>query len=294
MSQVVSFEDYVPSPRYDGIAWTQARIEESVSSTGPWTAIETITLSPVDADPSLPATRNLTTELATDAPDLWYRIVFLDADGDSLAPSDPVQNSGISEPDTDSFITRGELQIMLGYDLEDDKADIAVHAACDAIRQTVGQSLNFVEDDVAVLDSDGMDTLLLPELPVYSVTSLVGPGGSALTEGTNFVLDTEAGLLQTKSLTSKFLKGRQIYTVTYSHGYVQDSSAAGLPSGVLEWPYSLKLLALQLASRIYDQGIVSSESVGGVSMSYAAPEAIVLTDRERSLLEKAVGVGRRR
>lgn len=148
--------------------------------------------------------------------------------------------------------------------------------------------------DVVALDSEGTDTLLLPEMPVYSVASVVGPGSYALVLGTDYVLDKESGTLRTKTLTSRFLKGRQIYTVTYTHGYVSDDSVPGLPSDVIEWPSALRMVTLQLASRIYDQGIVSSESVGGVSMSYATAEAPVLTDRERSLLEKSVGVGRRR
>ncbi len=104
-----------------------------------------------------------------------------------------------------------------------------------------------------------------------------GPIGTPLTLGTQYVFDKEMGALRTKSEELNFLKGRQIYSVTYSHGYV--SNNASLP-GVLVWPSSLRLVALQLASRIYAQGQVSSESVGGVSMSYSAPEGGLLTDRE--------------
>ena len=57
-----------------------------------WTTLETITLSPVDADPTDPAIRNFTTELASDTVGLWYRIVFGDADGDLLLPTVPIQN----------------------------------------------------------------------------------------------------------------------------------------------------------------------------------------------------------
>jgi hypothetical protein len=94
---VVTLEDYRPSPRFDSLPWTQARIEEGTTSTGPWTALETINLSPVDSDPSNPAYRNFTTQLGT-APDLWYRVVFLDATGDLGLPTFGVQNSSVSRP----------------------------------------------------------------------------------------------------------------------------------------------------------------------------------------------------
>jgi hypothetical protein len=91
MAVVVSLEDFRPSPRYDSLPWTQARIEEGTASVGPWVVLETQNLSPVDADPVNPAYRNFTTQLGTDV-ELWYRIVFLDASGDVGLPTIPIQN----------------------------------------------------------------------------------------------------------------------------------------------------------------------------------------------------------
>jgi hypothetical protein len=95
MSQVITFENYVPTPRYDATPWTQAVIQEALTADAAnddWTTIETITLSPVDADPENPQSRDFTTENASDTPELWYRIIFSDADGDELLPTVPVQN----------------------------------------------------------------------------------------------------------------------------------------------------------------------------------------------------------
>ena len=95
MAQVITFENYTPTPRYDSIAWTEARIYEAATADAldaDWTLIDTIALSPVDADPSDPASRDLTTELASDTDELWYRIVFADSTGDTLTPTVPVQN----------------------------------------------------------------------------------------------------------------------------------------------------------------------------------------------------------
>lgn len=84
---VVTFVDYIPAPRFDEKPWTAARIEAADALAGPWTAIETIALDPVDTDPSDPQPRSFTTEGATD--ETWFRIVFVDADGDE-SPTDPI------------------------------------------------------------------------------------------------------------------------------------------------------------------------------------------------------------
>lgn len=95
MTVVVTFENVTPVARYDALAWTEARIEEATTATGTYAEIETIDLATLpgglDADPSDPATRNFTTELGT-ADGLWYQIIFVDADGDESAPTDPIQN----------------------------------------------------------------------------------------------------------------------------------------------------------------------------------------------------------
>ncbi len=93
MTQVISFEDYQPSDRFDSVPWTAAEIYEGDTISGPWTLIDTIALSPVDADPSQPAIRNLTTSNATEADDLWYQIVFVDGSGNVGQPTFPVQNT---------------------------------------------------------------------------------------------------------------------------------------------------------------------------------------------------------
>lgn len=92
MAYVVTFQGYRPPPRYDDLAWTEARIDEAAAADGPWVELETITFDPVDADPTDPATRNLSTELGT-ALNQWYRIVFLDASGDQAQPTTAVQNT---------------------------------------------------------------------------------------------------------------------------------------------------------------------------------------------------------
>lgn len=95
MSQVITFENYEPTPRYDSLPWVEVLIQEAATADAAnidWTTIDTIALSPLDADPENPAIRNFTTENASDTDALWYRLIFRDADGDELLPTVPVQN----------------------------------------------------------------------------------------------------------------------------------------------------------------------------------------------------------
>lgn len=71
--------------------WISARIEGATTIGGSMTAIETVTLSPVDADPLAPAARTLTTDLAPFA-EGYLRVVFIDAGLQESPPSEPVQS----------------------------------------------------------------------------------------------------------------------------------------------------------------------------------------------------------
>lgn len=95
MSEVVTFSGFTPPPRYDNLPWTEVRIEESIAEGGPWTQIDTVALSPLDADPSMPAERAFTTELGT-ALDYWYRVIFADLSGDISQPTSPLQNTAVA------------------------------------------------------------------------------------------------------------------------------------------------------------------------------------------------------
>lgn len=78
MTNVVTLENLVPQRRYDGQPWTVAKIEEAPSAGGTFSLIDTITLSPVDATPAAPVTRNFTTPNAV-LPAGWYRVRWEDA-----------------------------------------------------------------------------------------------------------------------------------------------------------------------------------------------------------------------
>jgi hypothetical protein len=88
MAYVVTLEGFTPPPRTDE-AWTQARIEEAAPGSDDYATLETVALTPLDADPENPQSRDFTTELAQ-YPNGSYRVVFVDASGDESRPSEPV------------------------------------------------------------------------------------------------------------------------------------------------------------------------------------------------------------
>lgn len=91
MAVIVSFDDFVPAARFDSIPWEDAEIWEAATATGTYTLIDTIALSPVDADPADPAARDFSTNNGT-ADDQWYKVRFVDGNGDVSEYTEPIQN----------------------------------------------------------------------------------------------------------------------------------------------------------------------------------------------------------
>jgi hypothetical protein len=91
MGIIVSFEDFTPAARYDSIAWETVEIEEAATEDGSYSLIDTLTLSPVDADPTNPASRDFSTANGT-ADDQWYRVRFVDGDGNTSEYTEPIKN----------------------------------------------------------------------------------------------------------------------------------------------------------------------------------------------------------
>lgn len=136
MSQVITLADYVPAARFDGIPWTQAKIEEGIDITGPFVELETVAISPVDIDPAHPSARSFTTALASETEDLWYRIVFLDAIGNDTLPTAPIQNGG-AEP----YATVDELAGLLKVNANTRRAALqrCLDAAAYEIDEEIGR-----------------------------------------------------------------------------------------------------------------------------------------------------------
>jgi len=92
MPYTVSFIDFTPPERFDGVPWTTILIEEAPDpDAGPWTLIDTLTINPTDDDPAAPATRSFTTDQGTISAG-WYRVTFKDNVNGTATPTAPVQN----------------------------------------------------------------------------------------------------------------------------------------------------------------------------------------------------------
>lgn len=71
--------------RSDGEAWISVRVEESATQDGTFTPVATLDIDESDQ-------HDLTFE--SDSAEAWFRLVFIDADGDTSPPTDPVFDDG--------------------------------------------------------------------------------------------------------------------------------------------------------------------------------------------------------
>ncbi len=194
------------------------------------------------------------------------------------------------------FITTADLGGYLRQDLTGDlMAELAVGSACETLRDLLEQKMEGVVDDVVVIDGPGTDVLLLPELPAHDVVSvelLTLPVGTSSTVPEDaYHFDAYTGELKMRH-GLRWMRGRALYRVTYSHGWnTMNASGSGGGSGtdisdLPPLPRSLWILALTMAARIYDQGLVSQESVGGYQVIYSAESSLSLTRGEKNIVAK--------
>jgi hypothetical protein len=93
VSRAVTLPALYPSPRFDSLPWTRARIESAGEDQESWEEVDTVDLTDVDEDPEKPGVRSLTAVIPDDAP--WARVVYLDAAGHSDEPGPAIATSGI-------------------------------------------------------------------------------------------------------------------------------------------------------------------------------------------------------
>jgi hypothetical protein len=157
MSQVISFTGYVPPARFDLQPWTAILVEEAAAEVGVFAVIDTIAISPVDTDPAHPTARSFTTSLASDLPDLWYRVVFVDAASNESQPTTPVQNSAstVAFQAASSYASRTELARILKVD------ETANAAALDRVLLAAAGEIN---NEIGHLDLTGWQRALAEEV----------------------------------------------------------------------------------------------------------------------------------
>lgn len=186
------------------------------------------------------------------------------------------------------FITTAQLEAYLRLPADsltgDLLAEMCVGSACETLRQMTNQDLDAVADDVVMVSSPGMTSLVLPDMPVWHVSGVKLAGVEVSTDRYRF--DRRNGILW--MIGGVWIAGRLTYEVTYSHGYgsLVESGSGGDGDEAPPYPADLVMLAVTMAARIYDQGLVQQESTGGYQVIFSAPSALGLTDREMDIVAK--------
>ncbi len=153
------------------------------------------------------------------------------------------------------FCTVRDVEELLQIEINDPEqvasCERAIKEASAAIRNYTCQYLSPVPDDEITLDVwERRSLLMLPELPVLSVSRVV-EDGQLLQESVDYVL-AGAGQLQrgSRRAPQTWAVGPQITDVTYTHGYV-------------DIPQDIVSVATRAAGRVYQAGLQAAQ-VGGV------------------------------
>lgn len=297
MSEVISFIGYTPPARFDDNPWTGAEVEEADAEDGDWELIDTLTFDEPDADPANPAARNLTTSNGT-APDLWYRLIFLDDFGGTSEPTRAFQNT--EAPPAGTFANSDDLATRLGLALtpeERDRADSLLAIASDLIRDEVKCGQLTLLTETIQLRGTSDESIELPSTPVVSVAS-VTLDGEPLVEGSDWYLDGNMivrlpvsravildGLADAQAAfplgTASFGWPEQTLEITYTHGYA-------------EIPGKVRAICMEMVVRAWvNPGSVARETIGDTSTVYDnmrfSPAGLLLTDDEQKSLKRLFG-----
>lgn len=189
MTYIVTFDAFRPGPRVDGRPWTGATIEEAPARTGPWTLIDTVTLSPVDADPERPQARTFMTGLATIGAAGWYRVTWTDDIG-GQQPVDPIQNL------TREYTSLEDMKATLSMDstsFADADIEGAVRAASRAVDNATGRFFyqDGTDDAPASRYYTPMSRDLLRVDDIVTLTTLASDPGGAGSFATEWTLNQD-------------------------------------------------------------------------------------------------------
>ena len=164
----------------------------------------------------------------------------------------------------------------------DDLATIVVNAASDLVRSYCGQAFLYTPDDTIRVTPQGSSIMLLPELPVWSVSEVtVDPDGedpTVLVEGTDYRISPE-GLVYRIPIFRTW--GYLPIEITYSHGWSIESDDSG-DDLVLSMPADLRFAALTTAGTMYEAGTMTNFSGTAGSWTYAE----ILNPAVRMILDK--------
>lgn len=166
----------------------------------------------------------------------------------------------------------------------DDLATIALDAACYTIRGFLHQTINRVDNEIIAIDTDGSDTIMVPEAPLISVSDVqmiaapvwvtddFSPGLNTVIDPSSYLVEYDRGMLVLRAGGS-WGDDRGSVQLTYTHGW-----------DVI--PTDIRIVALTVAARIYDQGLAKAETIGNARLVYSHDESLGLSPREKDILVK--------
>lgn len=161
-----------------------------------------------------------------------------------------------------SLATPAQLGAFLQTPIENNDATalLMLDIASGMVRDFLQLNLSPVANEVVLLDPIEGSFVLLPELPISSVSKVEIFDGTSWTELTTnqYTVSRRIGMIAgAPGVGIDFPTKPETWRVTYSHGYT-------------EMPSTIVGVTLALAARFYTapDGI-TSESIGGYSVSYA-------------------------
>ncbi len=160
--------------------------------------------------------------------------------------------------------------IAAGDTSNDTLFELLIDGVSEAFDGYVGRPLAKTTYTAVYYDGNGKETLLLPNYPIVSITS-IAEDGTALTEGENsdYLFYAASGIL--KRVSGAWLKGPKKIKITYVAGYVVQGATPTAPDIAL--PADLKLACMIQVAREWKKTQDSewgqtSKSLGDGSVSF--------------------------
>jgi hypothetical protein len=157
MAFVVTLSNFRPVPRFDGVKWNGATIQEATTDAGPWTDVETFTIASYP-DAAAPPELSFTTDQATLDPSLgWFRLEFQDASS-NVSYSPPLGPSGY--PTTEDLVADSLITELTS--LSESDQDALRETSINAVEEFCNQSFTYAPATTYMLDGTGTGVLYLP------------------------------------------------------------------------------------------------------------------------------------
>lgn len=169
----------------------------------------------------------------------------------------------------DIYLAKEEdLKTLLRHEnIDDTELRLALRRASDRFRGNVDHPVHRVEDDQVRANGTGTARLLLKAAPITDISVTVD--GRRLTEGADYQVDRNAGILYRRPRGLWWPAGYGNVHVTYTHGWPAEEIPGDIQDAVLEHATTLAMVFAHL----------QQEGTGSVQATYG-PAALVGTTQK--------------